>query len=347
MSNHSCNCLIAVADSRGLFFIAAWLFSFGLNAQTAALNLQVERDSVGLGEPVALTLTSDESLLGGQHWAWPEFQPGDTLSQGWEILSVGTLDSTTSPEMEAGIRRSQRLVVLAWDTGLKVIEPFKLTPSEGPLVSSSPFLMQVGLATFETNPAPMPLQGYRPFAWSWWERFLHVLPWIIGTLAAAGLLAWGIRKWNARSRFNTTPEEAAEPQEPAHVVALRMLYHLQDSQPWATGSGKESQAQLSEAVRLHLQGTFGIKALERATEELTSQLNESATRGIDPPDVLWLTRLLRQSDLVKFAKQTMGHDAHVNAIQGAIQWVERTAPNMHESPDNSQASSPDIRSKHG
>lgn len=125
------------------------------------------------------------------------------------------------------------------------------------------------------------------------------------------------------------------PLEPAHVLALRMLYHLKENQPWANGDGKETQAQLSEAVRLHLQGTFGVKALERATEELAAQLNQSATRGIEPEDVLWLTRLLRQSDLVKFAKQSMGHDAHLNAVNGAIHWIERTRPQPAPSEEES------------
>ena len=226
MSNHSCNCLIAVADSRGLFFIAAWLFSFGLNAQTAALNLQVERDSVGLGEPVALTLTSDESLLGGQHWAWPEFQPGDTLSQGWEILSVGTLDSTTSPEMEAGIRRSQRLVVLAWDTGLKVIEPFKLTPSEGPLVSSSPLSRASGIGHLRNQPCSHafaegtgPLRGaggnvfstFCPGLSGHWQRLASWLGASENGTPEAGSTQHQKKQRNRRSRPCCRPENALPP----------------------------------------------------------------------------------------------------------------------------------------
>ena len=335
MCNPSCNCLIVVVKRGSSILAILWCSALGMVAQTAALTLAIEKDSVGLGEPLTLTLTSDEPLSGGERWQWPELQSGDTLPQGWEILSVGALDSTTSPNLDAGIRRSQSIVVLSWDTGLKVIEPFQLTGASGTTSSSRPQLLQVGLATLESNPAPKPLQGYRAFAWTWWERISRVLPWVLSILAGIGLLFWAIRKWRQREIPHLPTDKPVVPLEPAHVLALRILYRLKENQPWANGDGKETQVQLSEAVRLHLQGTFGVKALERATEELAAQLNQSATRGIEPEDILWLTRLLRQSDLVKFAKQSMGNDAHMNAVNGAIQWVERTRPQPAPSEEES------------
>ena len=118
------------------------------------------------------------------------------------------------------------------------------------------------------------------------------------------------------------PEESAEP---AHLTALRLLEALEANQPWKDGEGKEAQAQLSEAVRLHLQGTFGVKALERATEELTAHLTGAPIRGLDGEDARWLVSLLRQSDLVKFAKQDLSSDAHLHAVREALAWVRRTS----------------------
>ena len=45
-----------------------------------------------------------------------------TLPQGWEILQAGPIDNGL-PLLDAGLRRTQRIEVLAWDTGFKVIEP--------------------------------------------------------------------------------------------------------------------------------------------------------------------------------------------------------------------------------
>ena len=62
-------------------------------ASQAAFSVTADQDSVGIGEVLTLTLESDESITEGQQWTWPALAAGDSLAQGWEILSVGALDS--------------------------------------------------------------------------------------------------------------------------------------------------------------------------------------------------------------------------------------------------------------
>ena len=119
-----------------------------------------------------------------------------------------------------------------------------------------------------------------------------------------------------------------------------MLEALAADQPWTGGREKETQVVLSEAVRLHLQGTFGVKALERATEELTAHLQGAPIRGLGPKDAQWLVALLRQSDLVKFAKQRMASDAHAHAVKEAIEWVRRSAPQDQQDGEDDQMTAP-------
>ena len=85
-------------------------------------------------------------------------------------------------------------------------------------------------------------------------------------------------------------------------------------------------------------GTFGVKALERATEELSAHLLSAPVRGLDRDDASWLVDVLRQSDLVKFAKQDMAADAHAHTVQEAIAWVRRTEPRMEDAPADSTGS---------
>lgn len=326
-----------MADFRW-FLLGLGLALAGPLLPQASLSVVADRDSVGIGDPLTLTLESDEPLTGGQTWEWPAWSAGDSLPQGWEILQAGPIDSMASPLLDAGLRRTQRIEVLAWDTGFKVIEPLSLTGTEGQSVTSEALLVQVGSVALEDNPAPKPMQGYTHFTWTWWERALRILPTALALLALAALLWWGYTRWSKRETVVAMEDEPSVPSEPAHVVALRMLESLAAEQPWLQGRGKEAQATLSEAVRLHLQGTFGVKALERATEELSAHLLSAPVRGLDRGDASWLVDVLRQSDLVKFAKQDMAADAHAHTVQEAINWVRRTEPRMEDAPTDSTGS---------
>ena len=203
-------------------------------------------------------------------------------------------------------------------------------------IPSTPILVQVGAHTLEQNPAPRPMQGYTNFSFTWWERAMQILPAVLTIVALCALLYWALRKFQKREASTLPIVQPEQPQEPAHLRALRMLEALAAEQPWTNGQEKETQVVLSEAVRLHLQGTFEVKALERATEELTSHLQGSPIRGLDPQDALWLVALLRQSDLVKFAKQSMASDAHAHAVKEAIEWVRRSAPKDQQDGEDDQ-----------
>lgn len=294
------------------------------------LTWTLERDSVGVGEPLEVVLTSDEPLLGGRRWTWPSLEVGDTLPQGWEIIAVSALDSMASPVLESGLRRSQQVVVMAWDTGVKVLEPVALSDTSGMAARTEARLVEVGMMAIGAAEAPKPLQGFRAYSWTLWERILQVLPWGIAALILALLGRWAFRLWSRREISETGPEIPTEERVPAHITALSMLRRLESEAPWLRGGGKEAQAILSEAVRLHLQGSFGVKALERTTDELSRSLRDAPVRGMDAEQCAWVISLLERSDLVKFAKQDLEGDAHLRVVRESIRWVEQTAPRAQE-----------------
>lgn len=307
--------------------VLIWATAIGLQAQTpAALTVEADRDSVGLGEPLVLTLTSDEPLEGGRHWAWPALTAGDTLSQGWEVIAASPIDSTASPRLESGLRRQQRLTVMAWDTGVKMVSSLFLNDTTGMAAGSAPLRIEVGLVPLESNAAPKPMQGFKAYQWTWWERLRAWVVWLAAAAALALVARWAIRRWLSRESDPEKEATPAAPAIPAHVTALAMLRELETATPWQRGMGKEAQATLSEAVRLHLQGTFGVKALERTTDEVAEALRSAPVRGLSPGDGQWIIALLERSDLVKFAKQDMNADAHLRVVRESIAWIERTIP---------------------
>ena len=316
-----------MAELRTLLLLCCCGLALPLSAQDGpVLRLSIAEDSVGVGQPLSLQLTSDEPLSGGRRWNWPVLQAGDSLAQGWEVIRVGIIDSSASPELDAGLRRSQQIVIMAWDSGMKVIEPLSLTDSAGVAASTDARLMEVGLVPLEADAVPKPMQGFRAFGWTWWERVLAWLPYLLGAMALAWLARWGIRRWQDREPSAEVETVEPEPLVPAHETALAMLRELENGKPWLQGQGKETQVIVSHAIRLHLQGSFGVKALERTTDEVAQSLRQAPVRGLEENDGSWVVDILQRSDLVKFAKQSMDGDAHLRVVQESIAWVERSTP---------------------
>lgn len=326
MSNPSCSCSIAVVELRTFILLVLGWVGMASAQDSPVLTLSLDRDSVAVGEPLTLSLTSDEPLEGGRRWQWPVLSPGDSLAQGWEILSVSPLDSSTSPLLDAGMRRQQTVVVMAWDTGLKIIEPLALMDSGRVAARTEARLVDIGIVPMEAEATPRPMQGFKAYQWTWWERLMHALPWVLGIFGALALGWWAYRRWRDRPVHADVTEHEAVPSIPAHEQALTMLRALEQDAPWLRGEGKEAQATVSEAVRLHLQGSFGVKALERTTDELARSLESVPVKGMDREECGWVVDLLRRSDLVKFAKQDLDGDAHLRVIRECIAWVERTSP---------------------
>lgn len=297
----------------------------------------MDRDSAAVGEPVTLALTSDEPLEGGRRLDWPTLSPGDTLPQGWEIVSVSPVDSAPSPVLDAGMRRQQTVVVMAWDTGLKVLEPLALMDSGRVAARTEARLVDIGMIAMDQEAAPKPMQGFKAYQWTWWERLMQILPWLLCAVAALGLGWWGYRKWQDRPEAEVKTDRDEAPSISAHEQALALLRALEQEAPWLRGGGKEAQAIVSQAVRLHLQGTFGVKALERTTDELARSLRSVPVKGMDGEECRWVIALLERSDLVKFAKQDLEGDAHLRVVRECIAWVERTAPITEPGPDADSA----------
>ena len=315
-----------MVELRTLFLLAGSWIGWASAQDSPVLTLTMDRDSAAVGEPVTLTLTSDEPLEGGRRLNWPALSPGDTLPQGWEIVSASSVDSAPSPILDAGMRRQQSVVVMAWDTGLKILEPLALMDSGKVAARTEAQLVDIGMIAMEQEAAPKPMQGFKAYQWTWWERLMQLLPWILGALAALGLGWWGYRKWQHRPEAELKTDRDETPTISAHEQALAMLRALERDAPWLRGEGKEAQATVSEAVRLHLQGSFGVKALERTTDELARSLESVPVKGMDMEECRWVLDLLQRSDLVKFAKQDLEGDAHLRVVRECIAWVERTAP---------------------
>lgn len=130
---------------------------------------------------------------------------------------------------------------------------------------------------------------------------------LLAALAAA--LVWALRRWTRR----VAPPARGAPAEPPDVLLARALDRLRvelDQLPRDT-----FYQRLSDAVRTYLEAETGIPAPERTTREIEEELlrrvpGDAGTRES-------VARLLRRSDLAKFARAEDERAAALAALEEA------------------------------
>lgn len=125
--------------------------------------------------------------------------------------------------------------------------------------------------------------------------------WILGILllAAIGALVYYLMK-----KFQKKKIEAVVYKTPIEK-ATNMLNILEKRQLWQKGAVKEYYSELTDIARNYIEEAIEIPAMESTTSELIESLRKASMQKkmkISPEILENLERVLKQADLVKFAK---------------------------------------------
>lgn len=151
-----------------------------------------------------------------------------------------------------------------------------------------------------------------------WEAPPSYLAWSLAAVAALALaaLAW----WLWRRRRERVEEAPPVPVLPADYVALAELTRIEKLGLLERGEFKKYYTLVVDAVRNYLHGRFGVDAMDRTTEELLYDVGDRGLR------IESLEPLLREADLVKFAKHLPTRGRGEAAMHSAREVVTTTAP---------------------
>ena len=130
------------------------------------------------------------------------------------------------------------------------------------------------------------------------DDFKSLIWWILLGLFVVGLVLYLI------FRKKETPEEI-EARIPPYELALKRLNQLDEKQLWQNNKIKAFYVELTEIVRTYIERELKIPALESTSDELLETItdfNTSSSLNIPQETLERLQNLLRESDLVKFAK---------------------------------------------
>jgi hypothetical protein len=300
-----------------------FLTSLGIT-RSQTIDLALDTTTIAIGDQTRLTVTATREITQNEFdFKWPSWK--DSIPGGLEIIRPLQAD-TIAVDMDNGdvafaIRRS--FLVTAWDSGFLQIPPVGVIFGPDTLFSNAAVLNVLLAPRGKEGEIAAPAD-IRETQWTLAERIKQWLPWILLSIATAGVLWIAIRKWRNRTpQVKAIASEISKPKEPAHIIALRELEQIGIDADWKKGSVKRHHARTSEALRRYLEGRFDFRALERSTVEI--HLGISSLPLLDE-DRKILLEVLEMSDLVKFAKWNPTADDHIRVVKRAIRFIEQTLP---------------------
>ncbi len=271
----------ALSNFRFSFLISFFLIGFFANAQVST---QVDTTKIRIGEQIQYQIIVDQ-IEGVQ---FSKFQ----------LDSLGKMEVVTSFDIDSLKNRLvKKYALTSFDSGRYVLPGQMVTINNTKFLTDS-IVFDVGTVQVDTeNPQFFDIKNIldEPYTFA---DFIKFIWWFLAILFITGLiLAYIFRK-------KYTPEEIIA-RIPPFELAKQRLHELDSKQLWQHDKVKEYYVELTDIVRSFIEREMHIPALESTTDELLetiSDFNENSKLDIPKETILKLKILLKEADLVKFAK---------------------------------------------
>lgn len=304
---------------KRLFTALALLLAGAAAAQdTPQVSAHIEPDSIMIGDRFDLVIDVDKDLV--QVVEFPEFEARDGEIEFVESLPVDTLERDGR---RMKLRKRYRLA--AFDEGRYNLGTASVLYADKNLIDtlSTRDSLYLEVTTFQidsTSQSIYDLKGQRnlPF------RLAEIRTYLLWGLVALLLLAaavYALVRW-LRSRGKRLGDLfKPAPPLPPHVAAIRALEALHNQKLWQNNRHKQYYSGLTDILRTYIAARWEIGAMEMTSDEILAAL-----RTAELPDKarMDLTTILRDGDLVKFAKATPPAEENEANYLKAYYFVEET-----------------------
>ena len=287
-------------------------------AQQPVVTAFVEPDSIGIGDRFDYVIDVEKDLV--QVVEFPAFEPHDDKIELYREMPVDTLERDGRR-----LRLRKRYRLAAFEEGNYNLGVARVLYADKNIVDtlSGRDSLRLTVTTFQidsTSQSIYDVKGQRRLPFRSAEIGGYVR-W--GLLALALLLGglWLLRRWLAARGKGLGDLFRPAPPQPPHVVAIRALEALHHQKLWQNNRHKQYYSGITEILRTYIAGRWGIGAMEMTSDEIIA-----AMRGVELPDKasMDLTAILRDADLVKFAKDTPDAEQNEADYLKAYYFVEET-----------------------
>lgn len=270
---------------HNLFFIVVLISFAGLSQELPVVRVKADTTKIRIGEQINYQITIENADKGVQ---FPELEL-DSLSR-MEIVESKPIDTLKE-------KLIRKYVLTSFDSGQYVIPPQRIRIWSQEYLTDSVVIDVATMAVDTTKQAMFPIKAIQrePYTFQDFKKYLW---WLVGTLLLIALILYFL------FRKKKTPEEI-EAAIPPYELALKKLKELDAKELWQKNKIKQYYVELTDIVRTYIERELNIPALESTTDELIETMtdfNSSSTLNIPNEAIEKLNKLLKDADLVKFAK---------------------------------------------
>lgn len=305
---------------KRLFLALTPLLTWGAAAgqEIPKVTAHIEPDSILIGDRFDLVIDVEKDLV--QVVEFPEFEDREGKIEIVESLPVDTLERDGR---QLKLRKRYRLA--AFDEGRYNLGTASVLYADKNILDtlSTRDSLYLEVTTFQidsTSQSIYDLKGQRTLPF----RLAEIRTYLLWGAAALLLLAaalYALVRW-LRSRGKRLGDLfKPAPPLPPHVAAIRALEALHNQKLWQNNRHKQYYSGLTDILRTYIAARWGIGAMEMTSDEIIA-----AMRPVELPDKarMDLTAILRDGDLVKFAKATPPAEENEADYLKAYYFVEET-----------------------
>lgn len=307
--------------------IVAPLSAFA-QSQRPTITTHIDKDTIMIGDRVVLTIEVERDIM--QHIVFPTFDFTQGGSDSVAMKSIAVINDFAPDTVKGEGRRDmlrKRYEIAVFDEGRynfgrgqalyidKNIVDTLFANREEELVVMTYQIDSTSHTIFDLKP-----QKTLKFRFGEISGYLGVA---LGVLLLIAAIIWGVvwalhkRGRRLRDIFKTPPPP------PPHIVAIEALEALRHQKLWQNNKHKQYYSALSDILRTYLAGRFEVGAMEMTTDEIIEALRRE---DIAQKAKMDLIAILRDADLVKFAKAMPAAEDNELAYDKAYYFVEETKP---------------------
>ena len=313
-----------------IVYVSAFLAMHEVMAQMVApkITSYLSADTIKIGDRVTLTVEVDKDVM--QSVEFPHFTFGSAEGEQAEAPSIEVVRDFAPDTISREGRRERlrkRYEMVVYDEGVYNMGKAQVLYADKNIVDTlfAEREEQVVVETFQIDSTMTTVRDLKPQKTLdlRFEEFAGYLGIGLGVTLILAILIYLLVRYLHKRGKRVRDLFKPMPPVPAHVAAFMALEKLHNEKLWQNDKHKLYYSRLSDILRIYLGGRFGVGAMEMTTDEIVGALREVA---IDQRQKMNLVSVLRDADLVKFAKAMPEAEENESAYNKVFNFVEETKP---------------------